>query len=551
MDSQRLILFFVFSFSVFLLLDAWQRDQLPPPSAAPGEQARKTESAASRPPVPSEKLGVTPPGTLPKEARGAEGGAPIRIETDLYVAELNTLGGDLRRLQLKKHRDTLDQKKDFLLFEVSPERTYVAQAGLIGGNLPNHRTVYAAERPSYQLVEAQDHIEVRLAAPAADGVQVTKVYRFHRASYLIDVGFELSNGSAVALQPYAYFQMVRDGKPPAGDSAMLPTFTGVAAYTEKDKFQKATFAEVDKGKTPLPKTSNDGWIAVLQHYFFSAWLPKNGMPREFYTRRLEENLYAAGVIVPAGSIAPGATGSVTVALYAGPEEQEKLEKLAPGLDLTIDYGWLTIIAVPLFWLLSWLNQWAGNWGLAIILLTVIIKLLFYPLSAASYRSMAKMRVLAPKLQKLKDQYGDDRQRMQQAMMDLYKTEKINPLGGCMPIVVQIPVFIALYWVLLASVELRQAPFMLWIDNLAAPDPWFILPILMAATMWIQTMLNPEPPDPVQAKVMKIMPIVFSVFFFFFPAGLVLYWLVNNVLSIAQQWQITRAMEREGLAPKKR
>jgi YidC/Oxa1 family membrane protein insertase len=288
---------------------------------------------------------------------------------------------------------------------------------------------------------------------------------------------------------------------------------------------------------------------MLQHYFFSAWLPRNGTPREFYTRKLDENLYSAGVIVPTGAVAPGATAAVSVPLYVGPEEQEKLAKIAPGLDLTIDYGWLTVIAAPLFWVLAWLNGWVGNWGVAIILLTVIIKAIFYPLSAASYRSMAKMRVLAPKLQKLKDQYGDDRQRMQQAMMELYKTEKINPLGGCMPIVVQIPVFIALYWVLLASVELRHAPFFLWIDDLAAPDPWFILPILMAVTMWVQTLLNPEPPDPVQAKVMKIMPIVFSVFFFFFPAGLVLYWLVNNVLSIAQQWRITRVLEREAAARK--
>jgi YidC/Oxa1 family membrane protein insertase len=334
---------------------------------------------------------------------------------------------------------------------------------------------------------------------------------------------------------------------------MLPTFTGVAVYTDKEKFQKLTFEDIAKSKTPYPKSSNDGWIAVLQHYFFSAWLPKNGTPREFYTRKLDENLYSAGVIVPAGSIAAGAQGMTTVPLYVGPQEQEKLAKIAPGLDLTIDYGWLTVIAVPLFVILAWLEGWVGNWGVAIIILTIIIKALFYPLSAASYRSMAKMRVLAPKLQKLKDQYGQDRQRLQQAMMELYKTEKINPLGGCMPIVVQIPVFIALYWVLLASVELRQAPFMLWINDLAAPDTlfgvWFgmpigLLPILMAATMWIQTMLNPEPPDPVQAKVMKIMPIVFSIFFFFFPAGLVLYWLVNNVLSIAQQWRITRVLERE-------
>ncbi|HUF81379.1 MAG TPA: membrane protein insertase YidC, partial [Burkholderiales bacterium] len=316
---------------------------------------------------------------------------------------------------------------------------------------------------------------------------------------------------------------------------------------EKDKFQKFAFDDIAKAQ--YPKSATDGWIAVIQHYFFSAWLPKQGAPREYFMRKLDENLYAVGVIVPDGTLAAGATSTITVPLYAGPQEQQELARIAPGLDLTIDYGWLTVIAVPLFWLLSWFYQWVGNWGVAIILLTVVIKLLFYPLSAASYRSMARMRVLAPKLQRLKDQFGDDRQRMQQAMMDLYKTEKINPLGGCMPILVQIPVFIALYWVLLASVELRHAPFMLWITDLAAPDPYFILPVLMAVTMWIQTKLNPEPPDPVQAKIMKIMPIVFSVFFFFFPAGLVLYWLINNVLSIAQQWRITRVLEGEAAARK--
>jgi YidC/Oxa1 family membrane protein insertase len=444
----------------------------------------------------------------------------------------------------------LSRDKEFVLFEVSPERTYIAQSGLIGPGLPTHHTIFRAPGENLQLAEGQDRLEVRLTAPAVDGVEVTKVYRFQRGSYLIDVGYEIANQGAAAVEPYAYFQMVRDGKPPEGDSAMLPTFTGVAFYTEKDKFQKLTFEEVAKAKAPYPKNSNDGWIAIIQHYFFGAWLAKIGTPRELYARRLDDNLYSAGVIVPVGAIAPGSRATTTVPLYAGPQEQEKLEKIAPGLELTIDYGILTVIAVPLFWLLSWFFQWTGNWGIAIILLTIVIKLLFYPLSAASYRSMAKMRVLAPKLQRLKDQYGDDRQRMQQAMMELYKTEKINPLGGCMPILVQIPVFIALYWVLLASVELRHAPFMLWINDLAAPDPWFILPILMAVTMWIQTMLNPEPPDPVQAKVMKIMPIVFSVFFFFFPAGLVLYWLVNNVLSIAQQWQITRVMEREVAAARK-
>ena len=545
MDSQRLILFFVFSFSVFMLLDAWQRDQQPArPAAEVAGKEQKALPPSAQPPVPGAKL-TAGQGAVPKQGRVVPGsGDTIRVETDVLIAEIGRQGGDVRRLQFKNHRDTLERSKNFVLFDTSPERTYLAQAGLIGNGLPNHRTLFTVAGDNYQLGDGQDQIELRLTAPPAEGVQVTKILRFRRGSYLVDVSFEIANASGATIQPFAYFQLVRDDKPLPGDSAMLPTFTGIALYTDKDKFQKLSFSDIEKGKAQYTKNSDDGWIAILQHYFFSAWLPRSGVAREFYARRLEEGLYAAGVIVPAGAIAAGASTTVTVPLYAGPEEQEKLAKIAPGLDLTIDYGWLTVIAVPLFWVLAWLYHWVGNWGVAIILLTVIIKLLFYPLSAASYRSMAKMRVLAPKLQKLKDQYGQDRQRLQQAMMELYKTQKINPLGGCMPIVVQIPVFIALYWVLLASVELRHAPFMLWIDDLAAPDPWFILPILMAVTMWVQTLLNPEPPDPVQARVMKIMPIIFSVFFFFFPAGLVLYWLVNNVLSIAQQWRITRVLERE-------
>jgi len=551
MDSQRLILFFVFSFSVFLLLDGWQRDKQPAPPAAVSEKSGTSTPSAAHVPVPGDKLAVPQPTVPQQERRAQEADTTVTVETDVFIARIGTRGGDLRHLQFKKHRDTIDKTKDFVLFDNSPERTYIAQTGLIGAGLPNHHTMFKAPGASFKLADGQDRLEVRLTAPAADGVEVSKIYRFERGSYLIDVGYEIANKSAAAIQPYAYFQLVRDGKPPAGDSAMLPTFTGVALYTEKEKFHKFSFEDLAKNKATFPKNSNDGWVAIIQHYFFSAWLPKNGTAREFYMRKQEnQDLYAAGVIVPVGMVAPGAATTLIVPAYAGPEEPEKLEKIAPGLELTIDYGWLTVIAVPLFWLLSWLHQWVGNWGVAIILLTVIIKLLFYPLSAASYRSMAKMRVVAPKLQRLKDQYGEDRQRLQQAMMELYKTEKINPLGGCMPIMVQIPVFIALYWVLLASVELRHTPFYLWIDDLAAPDPWFILPILMAATMWIQTSLNPEPPDPVQAKVMKFMPIAFSVMFFFFPAGLVLYWLVNNVLSIAQQWHITRAMERAGLAARK-
>ena len=424
---------------------------------------------------------------------------------------------------------------------------YVAQSGLLGNDLPTHKTQYTAAGSEFKLEPGASTLEVRLEAPPVNGVKVAKVYRFHRASYVIDVAFEIANGGAASLQPYAYFQFLRDDKPPPGDSAMLPTFTGVGVYNEKDKFHKITFADIEKGKATVPKDGSDGWIALIQHYFLAAWLPKNGVPREFYVRRVD-SLNAVGVIIPAGAIASGSNSVVNTQLYAGPQDQQRLAQLAPGLDLSVDYGWLTVIAVPLFWFLRFLHKWIGNWGIAIILLTVTIKLLFYPLSQASYRSMARMRVLAPKLQRLKERYGDDRQRMQQAMMELYKTEKINPLGGCLPIVVQIPVFIALYWVLLASVELRHAPFGLWIDDLSRPDPWYVLPILMGATMIFQTRLNPEPPDPVQAKVMKIMPIAFSIFFFFFPAGLVLYWLVNNILSIAQQWHINRVLERANLVP---
>jgi YidC/Oxa1 family membrane protein insertase len=531
--------------SVFLLYEGWQRDQqqsaqtavLSPIPGKPGTAPAKSETA-SVPPAPSAALTQNP--AAPAAAAVVNDGKTIKVETDLYFAEISTAGGDLIGLRLKKHGGTLDPKQNFVLFTRAPDHTYVAQSGLIGTGLPNHQTAYVAQALEYKMAEGAADLEVRLEATGT--VKSAKTYRFQRNNYLIDVRHELTNSGTAPLEAFAYFQVVRDTKPPEGDSAMVPTYTGAAVYTDKEKFQKVAFSDIDKGKIPYPKNSNDGWVGMLQHYFLSAWLPKGDTPREFYTRLVQQGLYAAGVIVPAGTLAPGASATVAVPLYAGPQEQEKLAALAPGLELAVDYGWLTVIAAPLFWVLQWIHGWAGNWGVAIIILTILIKLLFYPLSEASYRSMAKMRVVAPKMQRLKEQYGDDRQRMQQAMMELYKTEKINPLGGCLPILVQIPVFIALYWVLLGSVEMRQAPFALWINDLSAPDPWYILPILMGATMIIQTKLNPEPPDPIQAKVMKIMPIAFSIFFFFFPAGLVLYWLVNNVLSIAQQWHINRALE---------
>jgi YidC/Oxa1 family membrane protein insertase len=548
MDSQRLVLFFVFTMSVFLLYESWQRDHQQSPAATavsasvtptPTPGATPSQPVAGVPPAPSAALLQNPSPSAPPTAASGRGQI-IKVETDLYRAEISTSGGDLVRLELRKHGGTLDRTKNFVLFSHSNEHVYIAQSGLIGGNLPNHQTPYTAQATEYKLADGATDLEIRLEA--GGGAKAAKIYRFHRNSYVIDVAHEVTNTGAAPVDAFAYFQLVRDSKPPEGDSAMVPTYTGAAVYTEKDKFHKVSFGDIDKGKVAYTKNGNDGWIGMLQHYFLGAWLPKQGAPHEFYTRQVPQNLYAAGVIIPAGTLAPGASTTLAMPLYAGPQEQEKLAALAPGLDLAVDYGWLTVIAAPLFWVLQWIHGWTGNWGIAIIILTIFIKLAFYPLSEASYRSMAKMRVVAPKMQRLKDQFGNDRQRMQQAMMELYKTEKINPLGGCLPIVVQIPVFIALYWVLLGSVEMRQAPFALWIKDLSVADPFYILPILMGATMIIQTRLNPEPPDPVQAKVMKIMPVAFSIFFFFFPAGLVLYWLVNNILSITQQWHITRSME---------
>ena len=544
MDSLRLFAAMVFAVSVFLLFDAWTKERSPQPPAT-DEAARRSDTPTPSPTLPPGVAAPAAPANsaAPAAIPVAANLPPISVRTDVLIAEIDPVGGTLRRLEFVEHKDKLDKSKNFVLFQKDAVHTYVAQSGLIGDELPNHTTVYSSAATNYELRDGSDEVVVNLTATGTKAVGVTKQLTFHRGSYLINETYQISNRSGAELKPFAYFQLVRDGTPAAGDSKMVPTYTGAAVYTDQSKFRKVAFSDIDKGKTDYPKHANDGWIAIVQHYFLAAWLPSGQAAREFYTRALGSGLYTAGVIVPVANIAPGASATIDMRLYAGPQEQDKLAKLSPGLNLTVDYGWLTIIATPLFWVLSAIQKWTNNWGVSIILLTVIIKLIFYPLSAASYRSMARMRVMGPKMQKLKEQYGDDRQRMHQAMIEMYKTEKINPLGGCLPIVVQIPVFIALYWVLLASVELRNAPFIWWIKDLSAQDPYYILPVLMGATMIIQTWLNPTPPDPVQAKVMKIMPVAFSVFFFFFPAGLVLYWLVNNILSIAQQWQITRTIER--------
>lgn len=543
MDTQRLILVLVFSFSLVMLWDAWQKQGQPKPVPAKEQAAQQTGGA----PAPTTTLSsVSSPAAVPTVAQDAVPAAAAvkaTVKTDFFVAEIASIGGDLVGLELTRHKAPNDKTKNFVLLENNPkEHIYLAQTGLIGEGLPNHKTAFRLVPGTYELKPDSDTLELRLEAPEGNGVKAAKIYTFRRGSYLIDVGYEITNGRQAPLVAHAYYQLTRDGKIPEAGITTISTFTGPAVYTEEGKFQKVEFADIEKGKAKFVPKAKDGWIAMIQHYFVAGWIPQGKDEREFFARKVGDNLFSTGVILPIAAIAPGQSGRISVPLYAGPQEQSRLERVAPGFDLVVDYGWLTVIAAPIYWVLELIHRLVGNWGWAIILLTVLIKAVFFPLSAASYKSMAKMKVVTPKLMKIKEQFAGDRNRMNQEMMELYKREKINPLGGCLPILVQIPVFIALYWVLLGSVEMRHAPWLLWIQDLSAKDPFYVLPIIMGVTMLVQTKLNPTPPDPIQAKVMMAMPVVFTAMFLFFPSGLVLYWVVNNVLSIAQQWQITRMIE---------
>jgi YidC/Oxa1 family membrane protein insertase len=561
MDTQRLILVLVFSFSLLMLWEAWQKENRPLPSPA------ATQAPLG---VPSPSKPATAPGVpAPAVAPGAQGVPPlapvqgkgerIQVRTDLIAAEIDTLGGTIKRLDLLRHRASEDESKSLSL--LGEAHRFEAQSGLAGDLGANHRVLWTAQPGNRTLDAGQQKLEVRLTAQAS-GLAVTKVYTFQRDSYVVDVALEVKNDTTAPAAPFAYFQLTHDGQQDKHSTSLADTFGaqsffGFAVYTDAKKFQKVALSDVDKGKPDFVRQAKDGWIGFIQHYFVAAWLPVAPLDREYAMERradpsAPERIYYAGrVLLPMGAIQPGGTARVSAPLYAGPQEHRRLTAAAPGLDYAVDYGWLSIIAWPLFWVLEQFHALSGNWGVAIILLTVLIKAVFFPLSAASYKSMAKMKLITPRLTKLREMYAHDRNKMNQAMMELYKTEKINPLGGCFPILVQIPVFIALYWVLLAAIELRHAPFILWIKDLSALDPYYVLPILMTITMVVQTKLNPVPPDPVQAQVMKFMPYVFSVFFFFFPAGLVLYWLVNNILSILQQWQIQRMFDRDKPAHGKR
>ncbi|MDP1790686.1 MAG: membrane protein insertase YidC [Methylibium sp.] len=552
-DMRRTLLWVVFTMSLVLLWDAWNKHTGQPsmfspatrpvaagsaPGATPPASAVLPSATAVTPAAGAAAAGSTPPALVAPSATAPT----VTVSTDVLKLTLDARGGDVVHAELLTQVDQNDRTRNVVLFDRSKERVYLAQTGLVGApNLPNHLTAYTLVPGETSLAAGKDALEVVFESPEQSGVKLKKTLTLQRGNYAVQVRHELVNTGAAAISPQLYVQLVRDGNAPPGESSFYSTFTGPVVYTDASKFHKVDFKSIEKGNAEHDKTADNGWVAMVQHYFFSAWLHNDKAPREFYTRKIDVNLYAVGQLFPLGEIAPGASKQFDSVLFVGPQEEKKLEALSPGLELVKDYGWFTIIAKPLFWLLDQLHKLIGNWGWAIVALVVLLKAAFYWLNAKAYASMAKMKAINPKIMEMRERLKDKPQQMQQEMMRIYKEEKVNPLGGCLPILVQMPVFIALYWVLLSSVEMRNAPWLGWITDLSVRDPLFILPVVMTGTTLLQTWLNPTPPDPMQAKMMWIMPLVFSVMFFFFPAGLVLYWITNNLLSIAQQWVINRRL----------
>ena len=558
-DMRRTILWVVFSVSLVLLWDAWNKHNGNPSMFAP-PPAKAVAVAGSAPapalaPLAGLPAAAVVPGATPAAAAAAAmptaaASAPPSsvktvITTDVVRATLDSKGGDLVRLELLKYKDATHPQDKVVLFDQSAQRVYLAQTGLVttqpGISLPNHFTLMNVLPGERSLADGAKDINVVFESPEVGGLQLIKTYTFRRGEYTVAVKHELRNRSAAAVSPQLYLQLARDGNPPAGESSFYFTFTGPALYTDANKFHKIDFKDIEKKKAEHDKSADNGWVAMVQHYFASAWLVNDKEQREFRTAKVSDNFYSIAMVLPLGEVAAGSSKSHEAVLFAGPQEEKKIELLAPGLELVKDYGWLTILSKPLFWLLDQLHKILGNWGWAIVALVVLLKIAFYALNAHAYRSMGKMKAINPKVTEMRERYKDKPQQMQQEMMRIYREEKVNPLGGCLPIFVQMPFFIALYWVLLSTVEMRDAPWILWIHDLSTKDPFFILPVLMTASTMFQTWLNPTPPDPMQAKMMWIMPLMFSVMFFFFPAGLVLYWLTNNILGIAQQWFINRQL----------
>ena len=546
-DIRRTILWVVFGFSLVMLWDQWQlhNGKKPTffPSATPPVGATVNPAADASPAA----VVTQAPAALPAD------GAPstqqtqsetIEVQTNVLKLSFDSLGASLIYAELLKHKDVHRPGSNVTLMDSSKERVYLAQSGLVGGpaavSWPTHKSPMRLTSPS-TFKDGEDTLLLRFESDALGGVKLIKTYTVKKNSYVLSVQHEILNQSGQTITPQIYVQLVRDGNKPEGESAFYSTFTGPAVFTNSKKYQKIEFSDIEKNKADFEKKSDLGYVAMVQHYFASAWLMDDAQERDLYARKIDNNLYSVGMVAPLPALANESKQIHQTRLFVGPQEEKLLEGLYPGLELVKDYGWLTILAKPLYWLLDKLFGFIGNWGWSIVALVVLLKIAFYWLNSQAYKSMGKMKAINPKIMEMRERLKDNPQQMQMEMMKIYREEKVNPLGGCLPIAVQIPFFIALYWVLLSSVEMRNAPWVGWVQDLAAPDPWFILPLLMTLTSLLQTWLNPTPPDPIQAKMMWIMPLAFSVMFFFFPSGLVLYWLSNNILSIAQQWMINKQL----------
>jgi len=545
MDNVRLILFMALAFLGVLLYQSWQEDYGPAPVAAT-EEGMPAETAVGDTPVAPGQTDIdnaapSVPGLAAGDGKASTG--LIKVLTDTLELQIDTRGGTIVDARLNQYPVAVDRPEEkYRLLSQRPSDFFIVQSGLLGADserMPTHEAVFTVASDRFEMKDGEDSLKVELQWQSADGVSVTKRYSFTRGSHIVNLEHLVNNGSDTVWSGRDYRQLQR-GEPVDTGSAFMYTYTGGAIYSQEDKYQKYDFDELGSGQ--LNRDVKDGWLAMIQHYFLGAVVPPRGEEQHYYGKKLSNGRAVIGGYGPAKIVAPGASASFTGTLFLGPKLQEELAELAQGLDLTVDYGWLVFIAKPMYWVLDKIHDFVGNWGWTIIIFTILIKLAFFKLSETSYRSMANMRKMTPRIQALKDRYGDDKQRMQQAMMELYKTEKINPLGGCLPMLVQMPFFIALYWVLLESVELRQAPWILWLDDLSIKDPFFVLPVIMGVSMFVQQKLNPPPPDPMQAKIMMALPLVFTAMFAFFPSGLVLYWVINNLLSITQQWIITKRIE---------
>ena len=565
-DIRRTILWVIFGFSMVLLWDQWQVHNGKQPTFFPSAASSKAVAPVAAPAASSAAVPGGAPSAVPSpvatgatsvpgvvSAPGSVPPAPLQgvkerivVNSDVFTLTFDTEGGTLIKSSFNKFKDQANKDQGFVLLDESTNRVYVAQTGLIaagtgGPALPTHKTIMVAAPGERSLKDGQNELVVKFESPDVGGLKLIKTYTIKRGAYDIAVRHEVVNTGSTAVSPQLYYQLVRDGNPPPGESSFYSTFTGPAIYTEAKKYQKIEFKDIEKGKVEVEKTASNGYIAMVQHYFASAWILGDGIKRDLFERKVDNNLYAVGMITSLDTIAAGTSKAMDAKFFVGPQEEKTLEAMAPGLELVKDYGWLTILAKPLYWLLDKLHGFIQNWGWSIVALVLLLKIAFYWLNAKAYASMAKMKAINPKIMEMRERLKDKPQEMQQQMMKIYKEEKVNPIGGCFPIMIQIPVFIALYWVLLSSVEMRGAPWILWIRDLSSPDPYFILPVIMTLTTMLQTALNPAPPDPMQAKLMWFMPLIFSVMFFFFPSGLVLYWITNNILSIAQQWMINTRM----------